>query len=181
MRCYCCDREAPVARKVKLRPWRDFDLSLGGPESAAYLSHKEEMTFRWAAVCLECYRALDNGTGRASVGGREFNLAFASRGDKAAAESPATQAELTYWCLQHPAPGMQVRTVPETGTDRLAADETAGCLAVTWPYAPPPLGIGSTEEALATFSGEVADRHPPTGPTADEAGVERPARRACGC
>jgi hypothetical protein len=27
-----------------------------------------------------------------------------------------------------------------------------------------------------TFSGEVADRHPPTGPAADEAGVEHPGR-----
>jgi len=26
---------------------------------------------------------------------------------------------------------------------------------------------------LGTFSGEVADRHPPTGPTADAAGVEQ--------
>ena len=51
-----------------------------------------------------------------------------------------------------------------------------GCLAVTWPYAPPHLGIGGTEEVLATFSGEVADRHPPTGPTTDEAGVERPGK-----
>jgi hypothetical protein len=31
---------------------------------------------------------------------------------------------------------MQVRGVPESGTDRLATDGTAGCLAVTWPYAP---------------------------------------------
>ena len=29
---------------------------------------------------------------------------------------------------------------------------------------------------LATFSGEVADRHPPTGPTTDEAGVEHPGK-----
>jgi hypothetical protein len=50
-----------------------------------------------------------------------------------------------------------------------------GCLAVTWPYAPEP-GTGSTEEVLATFSGEVADRHPPTGPTTDEAGVEHPGK-----
>ena len=71
---------------------------------------------------------------------------------------------------------MQVRGVPESGTDRLATDGTAGCLAVTWPYAPPQLGLGSTEEVLATFSGEVADRHPPTGPTTDEAGVERPGK-----
>jgi ERCC4-related helicase len=92
------------------------------------------------------------------------------------AELPATQAELAYWCLQHPAPGMQVRTVPEPGTERLAGDGTSGCLAVTWPYAPPHLGIGGTEEVLATFSGEVADRHPPTGPTTDAAGVDHPGK-----
>jgi ERCC4-related helicase len=92
------------------------------------------------------------------------------------AEPPATQAELAYWCLQHPAPGMQLRSVPEPGTEALAADGTAGCLAITWPYAPPHLGIGSTEEVLVTFSGEVADRHPPTGPTTDAAGVEHPGR-----
>jgi hypothetical protein len=71
---------------------------------------------------------------------------------------------------------MQVRSVPEPGTDRLATDGTAGCLAVTWPYAPQQLGLGSTEEVLATFNGEVADRHPPTGPTTDEAGVEHPGK-----
>jgi hypothetical protein len=38
--------------------------------------------------------------------------------------------------------------------------------------APPQLGIASSEEVLATFSGEVADRHPPTGPTTDAVGVE---------
>jgi hypothetical protein len=43
---------------------------------------------------------------------------------------------------------------------------------ITWPYAPSHLGIASTEEVLATFSSEVADRHPPTGPTTDATGVE---------
>ncbi len=42
-----------------------------------------------------------------------------------------------------------------------------GCLGITWPYAPPHLGIAGTEEILATFSGELADRHPPTEPTQD--------------
>ncbi len=93
-------------------------------------------------------------------------------GPTSVVEPPATQPELAYWCLQHPAPGMQVRSVPEPGTDRLATDGTDGCLAISWPYAPPHLGIGNTEEVLATFSGEVADRHPPTGPTTDAAGVE---------
>src|SRR4051794_32741474 len=31
-------------------------------------------------------------------------------------------------------------------------------------------------EVLATFRGEVADRHPPTGPTADAAGVDHPGK-----
>jgi ERCC4-related helicase len=97
-------------------------------------------------------------------------------GPTSAGEPPATQAELGYWCLQHSAPGMQIRSVPEPGTDRLATDGTAGCLAITWPYAPRHLGIGSTEEVLATFSGEVADRHPPTGPTTDATGVEHPGK-----
>jgi len=92
------------------------------------------------------------------------------------AEPPATQAELAYWCLQRPAPGMQVRSVPEPGMNTLAVDGTAGCLTITWPYAPPHLGIGSTEEVLGTFSGELADRHPPTGPTTDTAGVDHPGR-----
>src|SRR5262245_57604137 len=94
-------------------------------------------------------------------------------GPAAAVEPPATQAELAYWCLQHPAPGMRIRSMPEPAPDRLAAD---GCLAITWPYAPPQLGIGSTEEVLATFTGEVADRHPPTGPTTDAAGVDHPGK-----
>ena len=42
--------------------------------------------------------------------------------------------------------------------------------------APPQLGIASSEEVPAAFSGEAADRHPPTGPTTDEAGVERPGK-----
>ena len=51
---------------------------------------------------------------------------------------------------------------------------------MTWPYAPPHLGIGSTEEVLATFSGEVADPHPPTGPTTDGAGVDHPGKEGDG-
>ncbi|WP_169978690.1 SNF2-related protein [Tautonia rosea] len=97
-------------------------------------------------------------------------------GSAATADPPATQAELAYWCLQHPAPGMQIRSVPEPDTDHLAADGAVGCLSITWAYAPPHLGIGSNEELLGTFSGEVADRHPPTGPTTDATGVDHPGK-----
>jgi hypothetical protein len=44
------------------------------------------------------------------------------------------------------------------------------------PDAPPHLGLGRTEKMLATFSGAAADRHPPAGPAADEAGVECPGK-----
>jgi hypothetical protein len=88
----------------------------------------------------------------------------------------AGKRELARWCLLHPAPGMQIRTVPEPGTTALAADGAAGCLGITWPYAPPHLGIAGTEEVLATCDGELADRHPPTGPTQDADGIERPGR-----
>ncbi len=91
-------------------------------------------------------------------------------------EPPATQNQLAGWCLLHPAPGMHIRNVPEPGMSSLAGDGTQGCLGITWPYAPPHLGIGGTEEILATFNGELADRHPPTGPTQDSHGVEQPGR-----
>lgn len=91
-------------------------------------------------------------------------------------ELPATQSDLANWCFRHPAPGITIRSIPEPDGQTLAADGAANCLAITWPYAPPHLGISSTEEILATFSGEMADRHPPTGPTTDSAGVERPGR-----
>lgn len=84
---------------------------------------------------------------------------------------PVTQAQLAGWCLAHPAPGMRIVRIAEPGTSTPIQDGTRACLAITWPYAPPHLGIGPTEEILATFSGELADRHPPTGPTQDEGGA----------
>lgn len=79
MRCYCCDAEVKIGRKVKLRPWRDFD-----PEKEqGYEFYEKEMTYRWAFVCLQCYRNLDSADGRAMILGKAFNIAGASRGDKA--------------------------------------------------------------------------------------------------
>ncbi len=83
MHCDGCDSEIALARKVKLRPWRQ-DCPARGPNSAAYLSYVEDLTFRWAVVCQACYGRLDNAIGVAVVGDRAFNLAGASRGDKAA-------------------------------------------------------------------------------------------------
>jgi len=84
MQCYCCAREVTLGRKVKLRVWRDYEPEQGGPDSAAYQSYEEEMTFRWAVVCLECYPILDSPDGLAEISGFIYNIAGASRGDKAA-------------------------------------------------------------------------------------------------
>lgn len=86
---------------------------------------------------------------------------------------PITQDQLAAWCLSHPASGMRIQVVPEPGTNSVVNDGTRGCLSITWPYAPPHLGIGETEEILATFNGELADRHPPTAPTEDASGVNQ--------
>ena len=84
MQCYCCQQAIKLARKVRLRPVRGFDPAQGGPDSAAYQSYRENMTFRWAFLCNACYRALDNEMGVAEIAMRGyFNLAGASRGDKA--------------------------------------------------------------------------------------------------
>ena len=73
-----------------------------------------------------------------------------------------TQEQLAAWCLAHPAPGMRILCVPEPGMATASRVGTQGCLAITWADAPAHLGIEVTEEILATFNGELADRHPPT-------------------
>ena len=83
MQCFCCGAELAMGRKVKIRRWRDNDPNLGGPGSAAYQSHQEQMTYRWSVICQACYSTLDNYLGLATVAGQLFNLAGASRGDKA--------------------------------------------------------------------------------------------------
>ena len=89
MHCYCCDAVIALARKVKLRPWREDFPWAEGPQSAAYLAYCEEMTFRWAIICLGCYRRLDNEFGVGEVAGRYFGLAGASRRDRAAVVNEA--------------------------------------------------------------------------------------------
>lgn len=82
-----------------------------------------------------------------------------------------SQTQLAAWCLAHPASGMRIITVPEPGTNTIMQDGTQACLSITWALAPLHLGISPNEEILATFSGELADRHPPTGPSQDEYGT----------
>src|SRR5258707_700955 len=64
MRCWCCDREIRLARKVKLRPWRQFvpqgEMQADDP---AYAFYEKEMTYRWAVICQGCYGQLDNAVG----------------------------------------------------------------------------------------------------------------------
>jgi hypothetical protein len=96
VQCYCCGCDVAMARKVKLRVPRDYDPSLGGPNSAAYQSYMEETTYRWAVICQACYSTLDNAIGLADIAGKPFNLAAASRGDKA-----ATVNEEEYRKFQH--------------------------------------------------------------------------------
>jgi hypothetical protein len=84
MRCYCCAAESPVARKVKLRPWLVYDGSANVPDVSGDQFRRRLKNYRWTVICLACYRLLDNERGVAEVGGRWFNIADASRGDKAA-------------------------------------------------------------------------------------------------
>ncbi len=90
--------------------------------------------------------------------------------------APVTQEQLAAWCLAHPAPGMRILCVPEPGMTSSSQNGTQGCLAITWAYAAPHLGIEPTEEILATFNGELADRHPPTAPGEDKRGLAVPGK-----
>jgi len=74
---------------------------------------------------------------------------------------PVTQEQLGPWCLAHSAPGMRILCVPEPGLTSSSQSGTQRCLPITRAYAPPHMGIEATEKILATFNGELADRHLP--------------------
>ena len=79
-----------------------------------------------------------------------------------------SQKPLAVWCLAHPAPGMRIATVPEPGAITTTADGTEGCLGIVWADAPDHLALHAQEAVLVTFSGEIADRHPPTAANPDD-------------
>src|SRR3954466_3475196 len=83
MECYCCGTAIPTGRKVKIRPWRHIDRDVALTNTAAYMAYVEELTYRWSVICQACYSTLDNEIGLAEISGRLFNIAGASRGDKA--------------------------------------------------------------------------------------------------
>jgi hypothetical protein len=79
-RCFCCDGDISLARKVKLRPRLDLQPDAhGNIDPAAYAFYEKEMTYRWAFICLDCYARLNNESGLALAGGKLFNLAGCSR------------------------------------------------------------------------------------------------------
>jgi hypothetical protein len=85
MNCYCCGRNTPLARHVKLRgDARIVPAGSKAPGDAADRAHQEEMTFRSAFVCPGCYGALDSWDGTATIAGRTFGIAGRSRGGRAA-------------------------------------------------------------------------------------------------
>jgi hypothetical protein len=84
MRCFCCDRDTPLVRKVDIRTFVELDPdNLPSPDSAAYHSYVEQVTYRWGFICLPCYRQLDNELGAAQIGANTFTIAGRSRGNKA--------------------------------------------------------------------------------------------------
>lgn len=83
MNCYCCGREIATARKVKIRGWPDVHGPFE-PNSPASASYVEELTYRWAVICQPCYSILDNWIGQAKIDGKSYNIAGASRVDRAA-------------------------------------------------------------------------------------------------
>jgi hypothetical protein len=85
MRCYCCKQGITLARKVILRPAREFDPALGGQDSLAYRRYLREKTYRSAFICDACYATLDgNKTGIAEIPEHgKFQLRYSSQGGKA--------------------------------------------------------------------------------------------------
>lgn len=57
---------------------------------------------------------------------------------------------------------MPIEVVPEPNSIGPASIGPRACLSITWSEIPDSWGVDSTETILATFNGELADRHPPT-------------------
>jgi hypothetical protein len=73
-----------LARKVKIRRWVTYDPNQGGPESAAYQSYLEQMTFRWSVICQACYAILNDAPGGCAViAGERFSLSLTYARDRA--------------------------------------------------------------------------------------------------
>jgi hypothetical protein len=85
MECFCRRREVHLVRKAKVRRAVSDDPNRGGPESAAYRSYVEQLTYRWAILCPACYTRLDGFDGAATIGGNFSTVVGPSHGDRAAA------------------------------------------------------------------------------------------------
>jgi hypothetical protein len=87
MQCRCCDREVKVVRKVKLRtlasPFFGDTASALDALGDGGLSGCRCDEYRWSFVCPGCYHTLDNEYGIAAISGSLFNIAGASRRDRA--------------------------------------------------------------------------------------------------
>jgi hypothetical protein len=85
MKCFCCDREVGVARKVKIRRLTECPAPAGvaPKQDPAYLSYMEQTAYRWGVVCPACYLCLDNEVGGQIIAGESFTIAAVSRYDRA--------------------------------------------------------------------------------------------------
>jgi hypothetical protein len=110
MECFCCGRDTPLGRQVKIREADIFVPNPGpfaGPGS--YPVYVEQTAYESGVVCPGCYRALDRPDGTAAIGERRFTIAVASRFDRA---RPLTEDQYRAW--------------RRAGRGRLGPDDEAG-------------------------------------------------------
>lgn len=85
MKCYCCDREIPLAYHVQLRgDVRIVPAEVDSPEDPAFTSYLNNATYRSAFVCPACYSILDSFDGTGEIRGRVYGISGRSRAGRAA-------------------------------------------------------------------------------------------------
>jgi hypothetical protein len=83
MDCYCCRRDVSLVHRVQLRGIVMDDEPPRSPLQPDYNSFVNEMAFRTAFICRECYESIDTVDGIGEVGGKMFQMADEWRNNQA--------------------------------------------------------------------------------------------------
>ncbi len=90
MKCYCCEREVTLVRRVQLRgDVTAVPAAITGHDAPRFPRARGEYHLSVGVRLRGCYCVLDSSTGTGRIEGRVYGIAGRSRGGRAAVYDPA--------------------------------------------------------------------------------------------